>query len=115
MFCTMCGQPLAAGAQFCTKCGNAAGSAQAGSSQAGAAQTGAAWNSSAQWDGLYRPLLERRFAGVCGALAVRYGWDVTATRVLTLVLGVFLFPLTEIAYLLGWMLLPEERPQSPVR
>ena len=115
MFCTTCGQPLAAGAQFCTKCGNAAGSSQAGTAQAGAAQAGAAWNSGAQWDGLYRPLLERRLAGVCGAFAVRYGWDVTATRVLTLVLGLFLFPVMEIAYLCGWMLLPEERPQPPVR
>jgi phage shock protein C len=104
MFCRTCGQELTAGAQFCTRCGNAAGFGVANPAGAGRPP----------WDGLYRPLLERRLAGVCGAFAVRYGWDVTATRILTLVLGVIMFPVTEIAYLCGWMLLPEERPQPPV-
>ncbi len=105
MFCRFCGQALAAGAGFCSQCGNA--------TTTGAGDT--AQNGGAPWDGLYRPLYARRMAGVCAALALRYRWDLTATRLLTQIFGLVLFPLTEIAYVVGWMVLPEERPMPPTR
>ncbi len=104
MFCRFCGQALAAGAEFCSQCGKAVTPGVSGAAQ----------NGGAPWDGLYRPLHVRRMAGVCAALALRYRWDLTATRLLTLIFGFVLFPFTEIAYVVGWMVLPEERPQPPV-
>jgi phage shock protein PspC (stress-responsive transcriptional regulator) len=55
----------------------------------------------------------RMIAGVCAAIYLRYGWDLTATRILAVILGVFLFPLTEIAYIVLWLLIPEEVPLIP--
>ncbi len=49
-------------------------------------------------------------AGVCAAFALRYRWDLTATRIITVILGVLIFPVMEIAYVVGWMLIPEEVP-----
>lgn len=47
-------------------------------------------------------------AGVCAAIHIRYGWDLVATRILAVLLGVLLFPVGEIAYLVAWVLIPEE-------
>jgi phage shock protein PspC (stress-responsive transcriptional regulator) len=49
-------------------------------------------------------------AGVCAAFALRYRWDLTATRIVTVLLGVLIFPVMEVAYVVGWMLIPEEVP-----
>lgn len=49
-------------------------------------------------------------AGVCAAFALRYRWDLTATRIFTVLLGVLIFPVIEIAYLVAWLLIPEEVP-----
>ena len=49
-------------------------------------------------------------AGVCAAFALRYRWDLTATRIITVLLGVLIFPVMEVAYVVAWMLIPEEVP-----
>ena len=49
-------------------------------------------------------------AGVCAAFALRYRWDLTATRIVTVLLGVLIFPVMEIGYIVAWMLIPEEVP-----
>lgn len=98
MFCRKCGQPLAAGANFCSSCG---ASASANVFTASPLST------------MYRPYAQRMIAGVCAAFHLRYGWDLTATRILAVILAIFLFPVTEIAYLVGWLVIPEEVPGIP--
>jgi phage shock protein C len=56
---------------------------------------------------LSRPRNGRVIAGVCAAIARRFGWDVTTVRVLTVLS--FLLPGTQlIAYLLLWVLIPSD-------
>jgi phage shock protein C len=57
---------------------------------------------------LIRPLAGRKVAGVCQGLADRYGWDVTLTRVIAVLLAVGIFPFGLLAYLLLWVLVPQE-------
>ncbi|HEX4019996.1 MAG TPA: PspC domain-containing protein [Acidobacteriaceae bacterium] len=93
MFCKQCGQQFPDGAVFCPGCGTPVNRMGA---QAGPAGT------------MFRPRDNRMLVGVCAAIARRYGWDLTATRILTVLIGIFVFPLGEIAYLCGWLLIPEE-------
>ena len=99
MFCHKCGQALPAGANFCAACG---------------APANANFYTASPFNTMYRPRNLRMMAGVCAALHVRYGWDLTATRILAVILGVVLFPLTEIAYVVAWLLIPEEVLPMPV-
>lgn len=98
MFCHQCGKPLAPGANFCSACG--------------ASVTPGVFTAS-PLNTMYRPHGLRMVAGVCAALSLRYGWDLTAVRIVTVILAIFLFPLTEIAYLVAWLLIPEEVPIIP--
>ena len=41
-------------------------------------------------------------------LANQYGWDVTLTRVIAVLLAVLIFPVGLVAYLVLWMMMPEE-------
>lgn len=95
MFCHQCGKPLPAGASFCTSCG---------------APVNPNVYAASPVNTMYRPQAQRMFAGVCAAFALRYRWDLTATRVITVLLGVLIFPVMEIAYVVGWMMIPEEVP-----
>lgn len=57
---------------------------------------------------LVRPLKGRVIAGVCAAIAGRYGWNVTTVRVVT-VLSAFILPGSQIlVYLVLWVLIPRE-------
>ena len=57
---------------------------------------------------LIRPRSGRVIAGVCLALANRYGWNVTTVRLLTLLS--FLLPGTQlIIYIILWVLIPTEK------
>jgi len=85
MFCKQCGQQVPVGASFCPQCGTAV---------PGTASPNG-WPAST----MMRPRDHRMIAGVCAAFARRYKWDLTATRILTVLLGIFVFPLGEIAYL----------------
>ncbi len=93
MFCHQCGQALPAGVNFCSSCG---------------ASANANVFTASPFNTMYRPRANRMMAGVCAAIHLRYGWDLTATRILAVLLGVLLFPLGEIAYLVAWILIPEE-------
>jgi phage shock protein PspC (stress-responsive transcriptional regulator) len=57
---------------------------------------------------LQRPRAGRQIAGVCIAVAQAYGWDVALVRIF-MVVGLF-FPcgLVAVAYLAGWIGIPEE-------
>ena len=57
---------------------------------------------------LVRPQQGRWIAGVCAAVANRFGWNVTLVRILTVIAVVF-FGLSLGAYVLLWILVPSER------
>ncbi|WP_194397406.1 PspC domain-containing protein [Microbacterium atlanticum] len=57
---------------------------------------------------LVRPQRGRWIAGVCLAVANRFGWNVTLIRILTVVAMVF-FGLPLWIYILLWILVPSER------
>jgi phage shock protein PspC (stress-responsive transcriptional regulator) len=54
-----------------------------------------------------RPRQGRVIGGVCAAVARRFGWDVTLTRVLTVV-AAFLAGSAVIVYIVLWIVVPEE-------
>ncbi|WP_342447972.1 PspC domain-containing protein [Microbacterium sp. CPCC 204701] len=55
-----------------------------------------------------RPQRGRWIAGVCAAVAARFGWNVTLVRILT-VIAVIFFGLSLWAYILLWIVIPSER------
>ena len=57
---------------------------------------------------LVRPQQGRWIAGVCAAVANRFGWNVTLVRILTLIAMVF-FGLSLWIYILLWIVVPSER------
>nr|WP_127819271.1 PspC domain-containing protein [Microbacterium sp. CPCC 204701] len=57
---------------------------------------------------LVRPQRGRWIAGVCAAVAARFGWNVTLVRILT-VIAVIFFGLSLWAYILLWIVIPSER------
>jgi len=65
---------------------------------------------------LIRPRAGRMIAGVCQGLANSYAWDVTWVRVIAVLLAIFGGGVGLIAYLVFWVVMPEEplpMPQSP--
>jgi len=88
VFCNNCGKTIADDARLCSYCG---------APVAGAGRR----------TGLYRPRHGRRIAGVCLGLAQYYGWNVTALRLVWLLL--FLFAgVGGLLYLILWIVLPNE-------
>ncbi len=106
LYCSGCGVSLSPDARFCSACGKAV------------IAPGAAFAprpASPPWGPLIRPLAGRKLAGVCRGLANHYGWDVTLTRVIAVLLAVLVFPIGLVAYVLFWVMVPEEpRAVAPV-
>src|SRR6202451_2242960 len=90
LYCSGCGASLPADARFCSACGKAV-------IEAGAAAS-ASRPASAPWGPLTRPLAGRKLAGVCRGLANHYGWDVTLTRLIAVLLALLVFPFGAGAY-----------------
>lgn len=57
---------------------------------------------------LVRPRENRMIAGVCAGLADYLGMDVTVVRLLVAVLAVFTAGTGVLAYLIAWLVIPEE-------
>jgi phage shock protein PspC (stress-responsive transcriptional regulator) len=57
---------------------------------------------------LIRPRQGRVIAGVCAAIAHRFGWNTALVRVLT-VIGVVFFGISVLVYILLWILIPQEQ------
>lgn len=91
VFCTACGTGLPVGARFCSNCGAAISGAQPMPGRP-----------------LMRPRTGRQIAGVCLALAQTYGWDIAVVRVLTVLGFVFTGGFVGVAYLAGWIGIPDE-------
>ena len=51
---------------------------------------------------------DRMIAGVCSGVAAYLGVDVTLVRLVTVLGAVFGFGTFIVAYLVGWLLIPEE-------
>jgi len=95
-FCHRCGTGLPPGARFCSNCGTVVNMA--------APHAGVP---------LVRPIVGRQIAGVCLAIARSNGWDVTLIRVLTVLGCIFTSGLVGVAYLAGWIGIPEEPLMVP--
>jgi len=96
VFCQRCGTGLPPSARFCSACG-------------------AVVPVTPYIPGrpLYRPIAGRMVAGVCIGVAQTYGWDVALVRVLT-ALGFFCTSgLVAVAYLAGWIGIPEDPLRLP--
>ncbi|HVG65480.1 MAG TPA: PspC domain-containing protein [Actinomycetota bacterium] len=51
---------------------------------------------------------DRMVAGVCSGVAAYLGVDVTLVRLLTVIGAIISFGTVAIAYVVGWLLMPEE-------
>lgn len=105
IYCRNCGKSLADDARFCSGCG---------------AQTipPAAASYPQAVSRLVRPRAGRMIAGVCQGLANAYAWDVVWVRVITVLLTVFGGGSGLLAYIIFWVVMPEEPilfPPPPVQ
>jgi len=91
VFCQRCGTGLPPSARFCSNCGAVV--------PAGTYVPGRP---------LVCPRVGRQIAGVCIALAQAYGWDVALVRIFTAIGFFFSGGLVAVAYLAGWIGIPEE-------
>jgi phage shock protein C len=107
MYCAKCGKELASEDRFCSSCGTPVQAAAAGAAWGGApagwAPGGSDWVSRLQ-----RPRANRMVAGVCAGLAQHYHWDLTWTRVITVLIAIFSSGAGLVAYLVFWIVMPEE-------
>jgi phage shock protein C len=96
MYCNACGKAIAEDRRFCSPCGNVVGNPPTPKK-------------------LMRSRADRKIAGVCSGLAQYLDLDVSLVRILwffvTFVSGVF--P-GFIAYVLAWIIIPEEPELRPV-
>ena len=96
VFCQRCGTGLPLSARFCSNCGNVIPVAPY-----------------MQGQPLVRPIVGRQVAGVCIGLAQAYGWDVALVRIFTII-GFFCSGgLVGVAYLAGWIGIPEQPVSLP--
>jgi phage shock protein C len=102
LYCANCGKSLGGDYRFCPACGSPVGGAQESSESFRGYRPG-----------LIRPRPGRKIAGVCQGLANHFGWDVVLVRVIVVILAMALFPLGIVAYLLFWLLVPEEKLELP--
>ena len=92
MFCNYCGKNIQDDARVCAYCGRIVGGPVP-------AQR------------LMRYRYNRQIGGVAAGFANYTRSDVTLWRLIWVLAGIFLFPLGEIAYVIAWIVMPEE-PQA---
>ena len=96
VFCNRCGTGLPPSARFCSNCGNVIPAIQP-----------------MQGRPLVRPIVGRQIAGVCLGLAQANGWDVAIIRILTVLGFFFSGGFVGVAYVAGWIGIPEEPAGLP--
>jgi phage shock protein C len=89
MYCNYCGKVIQDDASLCAYCGK---------------QVAAACLRRR----LIRPRTGRKVAGVCAGFAEYFNLDVTLVRLVWIVAGIAMFPLWEIAYIVAWIIVPDE-------
>jgi phage shock protein C len=100
MYCRNCGKALGDDARFCSACGAQTFSPAAAPYQQTVTR-------------LVRPRAGRMIAGVCQGLANAYAWDVVWVRVITVLLTVFGGGSGLLAYIIFWIVMPEEAILMP--
>ena len=60
-----------------------------------------------------RPRGTRMIAGVCAGMAQHYRWDLTWVRVLAVLAAVFSSGAGAVAYIVFWIIMPEEAWRLP--
>ncbi len=91
VYCHRCGTELPLSARFCSNCGAVIPLAQPMPGRP-----------------LVRARAGRQIAGVCQALAQAYGWDVAVIRIIAVVGLFFSGGFVGVAYVAGWIGIPEE-------
>jgi phage shock protein C len=91
VFCQRCGTGLPPSARFCSNCGAVVPVATYMPGRP-----------------LVRSIVGRQIAGVCIGLAQAYGWDVALVRIFAVIGFFFSGGLVAVAYLAGWIGIPEE-------
>jgi phage shock protein C len=106
VFCKSCGKSLADDARFCSGCG-------AQMQPPVAPPPYYATYPTTSVTRLVRPRMGRMIAGVCQGLANAYAWDVVWVRVITVLLTVFGGGSGLLAYIIFWIVMPEEPLMLP--
>jgi phage shock protein C len=96
MYCNSCGQSIADDAHFCSHCGNTVGNTRAEKR-------------------LIRSRSDRKIAGVCAGMGQYLDLDISLVRILWVLVtfAVGFFP-GLIAYIVAWIIVPEESEFHPV-
>ncbi len=100
VYCAQCGKELGPEARFCSVCGTRNAAVPLSAASVGIAGPAARR--------LIRPRMGRMIAGVCQGLALSYGWDVVWVRIITVLLAIFSSGAGGIAYIVFWIVMPEE-------
>ncbi len=100
MTCTGCGTMVNTEARFCSSCGRALLISQPPPPR--------------RVIQLVRPREGRMIAGVCAGFAQRYGWDLVIVRLVVL-LSVLFAGVPLIAYLIAWVVMPNEQYALPAQ
>ena len=95
MYCGRCGTELTTGARFCSQCGTPSLALYAAGPR------------------LERPRGSRVIAGVCSGLARQYRWDLTWVRVLAVLAAILSSGAGLVAYIIFWIIMPEEPLMLP--
>lgn len=96
IYCQNCGKQYGDDARFCSACG---------AQLYAAAVPPPVYTVPSR---LIRPRAGRMIAGVCQGLANNYAWDVAWVRVITVLLAVFGGGSGLLAYVIFWIVMPEE-------
>ena len=99
MNCTACGKDLSFGSKFCSNCGAAVPPPQPYTPPA---------QPYAPQQRIVRPRYGRMLGGVCAGLAQHFGWDLALVRILLVVLVFFGCGTPLLAYLIAWIVIPNE-------
>lgn len=96
VYCPQCRASLPVSARFCSNCGSVLSFAPPMPGRP-----------------LVRPHTGRQIAGVCIGLAQANGWDVAVIRILAVLGFFFSGGLVAVAYLAGWIGIPDEAIAGP--
>jgi phage shock protein C len=102
MYCSQCGKQLDPSSRFCPACG---------ATISAAPPPPGYYPPTGQ---LTRPRNNRMIAGVCAGFALHYGWNLNLVRVITALVALFT-GVGAIAYLVAWVVIPEEPYVLPAK
>jgi phage shock protein C len=60
---------------------------------------------------LYRSRKDKMIAGICGGIGEIYSFDPTIVRLVYALITIFSAGTALLVYILGWIIIPEEKPE----